>query len=187
MQKNLSIKEFPHFVFSNFKLGFKIFNRQPFHLIHNFAIMFTKPNIHAAFLKALNNQIEQLNGTLNDLKYSASNETKSTAGDKHETALAHLQIQQNQTRMQLSKLEVNKAALMKINPENEHSEVRLGSLIHTNQGVFFMSIAMQALEIDGVKIVAISVASPLGSKMIGKTLGDVVSFNEKNFVLELLK
>jgi hypothetical protein len=38
---------------------------------------------------------------LADLHHSASNETKSTAGDKHETALAMLQLEQENKRQQL--------------------------------------------------------------------------------------
>jgi hypothetical protein len=42
-----------------------------------------------------------LQQVLADLKESGANETKSTAGDKHETALAMLQIEQANTRGQL--------------------------------------------------------------------------------------
>ena len=51
---------------------------------------------------------------LNDLKESGANETKSTAGDKHETALAMVQIEQANIRKQLEEALAQKAILEKI-------------------------------------------------------------------------
>jgi transcription elongation GreA/GreB family factor len=145
--------------------------------------MLTKPNIHAAFLEALNTQIDLLTTLLNDLKHSASNETKSTAGDKHETALAHLQIQQQQTLQQLQILELNKTKLLLINPEIQHTQIRLGSLIQTNQGCFYMSIALPSIVMHQTKIIAISPSAPLGSLFLGLQQGDQLQFNKTNYTI----
>ncbi len=51
---------------------------------------------------------------LNDLKESGANETKSTAGDKHETALAMVQIEQANIRKQLEEALAQKVILEKI-------------------------------------------------------------------------
>ena len=57
-----------------------------------------------------------LHQVLADLKESGTNETKSTAGDKHETALAMLQIEQANINAQLSDALDKKAVLKKLIP-----------------------------------------------------------------------
>ncbi|MBK7589408.1 MAG: hypothetical protein IPI22_14305 [Bacteroidetes bacterium] len=54
-----------------------------------------KQKIFQEFLKQIEANIASYQYTLNELKHSMANETKSTAGDKHETALSMLQIEQS--------------------------------------------------------------------------------------------
>ena len=60
-----------------------------------------KENVYSAFAQLLNEKINNVQQILQELHRSAANETKSTAGDKHETALAMLQIEQENKRSQL--------------------------------------------------------------------------------------
>ncbi|MEO7835677.1 MAG: hypothetical protein ABIR50_10180, partial [Ginsengibacter sp.] len=53
-----------------------------------------KQKIYNHYLNLINDKVVMLQKTLAELKESGTNETKSTAGDKHETALAMLQIEQ---------------------------------------------------------------------------------------------
>ena len=53
-----------------------------------------KLKIHSHCLQILNQKIEELSNALNTATESANNETKSSAGDKHETARAMMQIEQ---------------------------------------------------------------------------------------------
>jgi hypothetical protein len=63
--------------------------------------MTLKQKIYNYYLQVINDKVYMLQQVLADLKESGANETKSTAGDKHETALAMLQIEQANTRGQL--------------------------------------------------------------------------------------
>jgi len=121
---------------------------------------------------------------LADLKESGSNETKSTAGDKHETALAMLQIEQANTRTQLEEVLLQKAALEKINPLVSATTIRNGSLVKTNRGYLFVCIALGKAEIEAVEIIALSPQSPLGQKLIGLAVTDVVEINNNKYVIE---
>jgi hypothetical protein len=51
-----------------------------------------KETIYHTFLEKLNQQIDSFQFQLDELSESVLNETKSTAGDKHETALSMLQL-----------------------------------------------------------------------------------------------
>ena len=70
-----------------------------------------KEQVYTAFAVLLADKIILLLQTLFDLSESAKNETKSTAGDKHETALAMLQIEQANVRGQMKEALLQKAAL----------------------------------------------------------------------------
>ena len=125
-----------------------------------------------------------LQQVLADLKESGANETKSTAGDKHETALAMLQIEQANTRAQLQEVLAQKAALEKINPVLSAAMIVNGSLIKTNRGYLFMSIALGKAVIDNNAVIALSPQSPLGQKLMGLQVGNVALINNMEYYIE---
>ena len=124
---------------------------------------------------------------LDDLKESGTNETKSTAGDKHETALAMLQIEQANTRGQLQEVLNQQAALEKINPDLSANTVLNGSLIKTNRGYLFMSIALGKAVVDDVSVIALSSQSPLGQKLMGLKAGDAAEINNIAYLVESIE
>lgn len=146
--------------------------------------MTLKEKVYSHYLKTINDKIQLLQYTLSDLKESGSNETKSTAGDKHETALAMLQIEQENKRTQLSDALTQKAALEKINPIVAALRIISGSLVKTNRGFFFISIALGKALIDGISVIAISPQSPLGMQLMGLSTGDVTEINNNHYVIE---
>lgn len=124
-----------------------------------------------------------LQKVLADLKESGSNETKSTAGDKHETALAMLQIEQANICAQLQEVLEQKAVMEKIDPSFTTVRIVNGSLINTSKGYFFMSIALGKATLDGNTVIALSSQSPLGKKLMGLGVGDIAEFNSSRYVI----
>ena len=132
----------------------------------------------------INDKINLLREVLADLKESSSNETKSTAGDKHETALAMLQIEQANIRGQLKDTLDKKTALEKINPLLTAIKIVNGSLIKTNKGYLFMSIALGKATIESITVTALFPQSPLGIKLMGLIAGDIAEINNNSYVIE---
>ena len=128
-----------------------------------------------------------LQQVLANLKESGSNETKSTAGDKHETALAMLQIEQANTRGQLQEALLQKAALEKIDPAISATMIVNGSLVKTNRGYLFMSIAAGKIAIDDISVISLSPQSPLGQKLMGLKVGEVAGINNIEYVIETIE
>lgn len=124
---------------------------------------------------------------LNDLKESGANETKSTAGDKHETALAMLQIEQANTRGQMQEVLLQKAALEKINPALSAQMIVNGSLIKTNRGYLFMSTALGKAIVEDFTVIALSPQSPLGQKLMGLKAGATAGINDIEYVIESIE
>ena len=146
--------------------------------------MTLKQKIHQHFLQVINEKISLYQKVLADLKDSGTNETKSTAGDKHETALAMLQIEQANTRTQLNDVLAKKVVLEKINPTLIASFILNGSLVKTNHGYFYLSIALGKAVVNDIVVVAISPQSPLGQKLLGLKVGDEAKINTHTYIVE---
>jgi transcription elongation GreA/GreB family factor len=146
--------------------------------------MTLKQKIQSHYLQLANSKVNLLNQTLADLKESGANETKSTAGDKHETALAMLQIEQANKRTQLQEALDQKAILEKIASVTNITKIVHGSLLKTNNGYFYMSVALGKAVVDDVAVIAISPQSPLGAKLMGMCVYDAVEINGNKYLVE---
>jgi len=135
----------------------------------------------------VNDKISLLQQVLADLKETGANETKSTAGDKHETALAMLQIEQANKREQLAQIIAQKKVLEKINPANVASIVVNGSLVKTDNGYLFVSVALGKAVIEEITFMALSPESPLGKQLMGLKAGDTAIINNKSYYIEGLE
>lgn len=146
-----------------------------------------KHKVYNHYLNLINDKVAMLQKVLADLKESGSNETKSTAGDKHETALAMLQIEQANMRGQLQDAVAKKSLLEKINPDVSAIMILNGSLVKTNHGYLFLSVALGKASIEGHEVIALSPASPLGQKMMGLKVGESAEMNGKKYTIESIE
>jgi hypothetical protein len=150
-------------------------------------MMTLKETVYSLYRVALQEKISLLQSSLDDLKESGKNETKSTAGDKHETALAMLQLEQENIRNQLKEAIRQWDELEKIDPAKASYMAGKGSLIKTNRGYFFLSLALGKLKVYGNDIIALSTQSPLGNKFLGATAGHSVTINGKVYFIETVE
>jgi hypothetical protein len=144
--------------------------------------MTLKQKVHQHYLQMVNDNIGLLQQDLADLKESGIHETKRTAGDKHETALAMLQIEQANKRMPLEKVIAQKIAVEKINPTIVAPIVVRGSLVKTDKGYLFMSVALGKALVEGIMITALSPQSPLGKQLMGLKSGDTAVFSKSYYI-----
>lgn len=143
-----------------------------------------KKNVYQHYLQLVNDKIDSLQKILHELNESAKNETKSTAGDKHETALAMLQIEQENTRNKLKDVIEQKSQLERIDIDHSTEKITKGSLIKTNNGYFFLSVALGKIVVEGQQIIALSAQSPLGAKLFGLQIDDKISMNNLDYFIE---
>ncbi len=147
-------------------------------------ILTLKQKLYNHYLQLVNDRVMSLQNVLADLKESGSNETKSTAGDKHETALAMLQIEQANTRAQLKEVLEQKAVLENINPALSPAVIVNGSLVKTDKGYLFISTALGKAIVDGITVIALSQHSPLGIRLMGLCVGDTAVINDNRYFVE---
>lgn len=118
---------------------------------------------------------------IEELQIALTSETKSSAGDKHETGRAMLQLEREKLGNQLAEISKVKEALSKVNVSNTHLKISLGSVVYTTQSNYFIAISAGEFEVNDEKFFAISSATPIGKALLGKTIGDEVSFMEQEF------
>ena len=104
-------------------------------------------------------------------------ETKSSAGDKHETGRAMLQLEIEKASQQLKGINQMKITLAKIDVFKQHKIAHLGSIIETNHGNYFLSISAGKLTIYDKNYFAVSTFSPIGKRLLGKKTGEQFTFN----------
>ena len=126
-------------------------------------------------------KIIAIKDSLNEVQEAANNETKSSAGDKHETGRAMAQLETEKLTKQLSEALKLEQVLDQINPELEHLHIGLGSLVITNNGNFYISVSLGKTEIDDNIYFAISSVSPIGEKLLGLKINDELLFNDKKY------
>lgn len=143
-----------------------------------------KAALVAQLLQHLEQNIAETEQAIASAKESRDNESKSSAGDKYETGRAMMQIELENNGRQLEKSRVAKQELLQLNLQEVHSLAGSGSLVYTNQGIYFISIGFGKLELAEQPYYAISLASPIGQALKQAKIGDTVSFQGK--VLEVL-
>jgi hypothetical protein len=145
-----------------------------------------KAAVYEACTIMLKNKMEAVQQVLADLKYSAANETKSIAGDKHETALAMLQLEQENQRQQLQVLQQQQAVLNRIQTHLPPQQIGLGSLVKTNHAYFFIAVPLGKLILNQQLIFVISPESPLGKTFLGAVSGNSIPFHQTSYVIEAI-
>ena len=129
----------------------------------------------------LQQKINALNGQLSELVRGIENESKSSAGDKHETARAMVQLEQEKILNQLHELERQSETLKQISFLEKAPDIRLGSIVRTDKELFFLSIPFGKLIFEGREIILLSGHSPLGSLLLHKKMGEEAHLNGKTY------
>ncbi|MBP0905281.1 3-oxoacyl-ACP synthase [Mariniflexile gromovii] len=125
-----------------------------------------------------------IQNTITEIQESLTSETKSSAGDKHETGRAMLQLEREKAGNQLAEIQKIKENLSKINSSNTTEFIGLGSVVYTNKSNYFIAISAGELKVESELFYAISPNTPVGQLLIGKTVGEEVVFREQPFKIE---
>src|SRR5690554_608822 len=137
--------------------------------------------------KIIDQRIDQYRQDIASAEESRNTATKSSAGDKHETGRALVQIELNNLEKQLSSNLALKNSLSQV-PDSENREtIAFGSLIKTDQGLFFISVSLGKIMVGSETCYALSPAALLGNALLGQKKGDTVLFREKAYLIEEIR
>ncbi|MCF6168378.1 GreA/GreB family elongation factor [Lutibacter sp.] len=137
-----------------------------------------KEKLYKACAFFVEEKYNTVTASIESYKKALFSETKSSAGDKHETGRAMLQLEMEKAGQQLTGVIEMKKVLNKITFENSTGFSCLGSLIFTNKLNYFLAISAGKIIIENKTYYAISTNSPIGQQLLGKKVGDSISFNK---------
>ncbi|WP_320814070.1 hypothetical protein [Flavobacterium sp.] len=149
--------------------------------------MTIKQKAYNQYLEYLNDRIQNYRAMILDLAEDAQNDAKGSAGDKHETALSMMHIEQEKLNYKLKEVLEQKQILESIDVDKVNKKIGIGSLIQTNTFLFYMSTALPKITIDGKDIVALSPSSPLGNIMLGKEINEEFEFNGMKYKISSIE
>ncbi len=139
--------------------------------------MLDKKVVHQEALKVVNAKLAEIQSDFDALQESLLSQTKSSAGDKHETGRAMAQLEQEKLSRQLIETRKTIEGLRKIDPAQSSETIGFGSLVKTDRGYFFLSVGIGQVIIDNSTVFCITAGSPMGQKLLGKCENDSIQMN----------
>jgi len=143
-----------------------------------------KLRLHEQCLSYIQNCINNAQSALTDALQSGNSEGKSSAGDKHETTRALLQLEQEKHSKQLQEMTALKEKLIRIDPLIHSEIVSTGSIVITSAGNFYIAIAAGRLIVNDIFYFSISPNSPIALKLMGLKKKDRTCFNDITYDIE---
>ncbi|WP_420571137.1 3-oxoacyl-ACP synthase [Kordia sp.] len=146
--------------------------------------MSVKEQLYTACLDIVNARQATIQSTFTGIQEAMLSETKSSAGDKHETGRAMLQLEREKLGNQLAEIQKVKEILFKVDASSTVSQGCLGSVVYTSQANYFVSVSVGEITTNNSTFYAIATNTPIGKLLLGKKVGDTVTFRNQSFVIE---
>lgn len=119
---------------------------------------------------------------IKEIEASLFEATKSSAGDKHETERAMLQIERERTGKQLQQIEALQKVIQQIDLAPSIN-ISLGSLVYTTSGNYFLSLSVGSVTLEKTSFFCVAMGAPIAQVLKGKKQGDIFVFQEKEHII----
>jgi transcription elongation GreA/GreB family factor len=143
-----------------------------------------KQKIHTHYLQLVQDRIDVFKDMIVALTEDSKNDAKGSAGDKHETALSMMHIEQEKLNRKLREVMDQKIVLDKIDAASIAETIIVGSLVKANGIYLYLSVALPKINIEGINIIALSPQSPLGNKLMGMKVAYTFEINTTKYTIE---
>jgi hypothetical protein len=143
-----------------------------------------KSKIHLQYLQLVQDRIDAFRDMIAALTEDSKNDAKGSAGDKHETALSMMHIEQEKVNRKLREVLDQKIILDKIDSSIHSETIILGSLVKANGIYLYLSVALPKIMVDGINVIALSPQSPLGNKLLSNQEGFTFEINGTKYLVE---
>ncbi len=145
-----------------------------------------KSDVYAALKNELESKLHLAQSEMDELSSALADNTKSTAGDKHETSRAMAQLEQEKLGKQISDLQLMRNQLLSIGDKISSPTIEVGSLVETSIGWFYVGIPIGQLKIGATTVFCLSVVAPLGKVLLGKSQNDSFTFNNNTIEIKTI-
>lgn len=138
-----------------------------------------KQDVHAYYLQLVQDRIDTLADRITELGWDAENDAKSSAGDKHETGRSMLQLEQEKLGAKIAEYRGQFAQLQRLNPEEPHRVIGLGSLVQLPSFWVYLGVALPKITLHNQAVFGVSLEAPIAQQLVGKTVGETIEVNGK--------
>lgn len=143
-----------------------------------------KQKIYQQYHQLVQDRIDVFKDMIVALTEDSKNDAKGSAGDKHETALSMMHIEQEKLNTKLKEVLTQKAVLDKIDASIVAETIVLGSLVKANGIYLYLSLALPKINVEGINVIALSLQSPLGNKLMGNKVGFTFEINGTKYLIQ---
>jgi transcription elongation GreA/GreB family factor len=88
--------------------------------------------------------------------------------------------------LQLSEVEAQRHQLLSISNVAPAAQIQAGSVVYTDAANFYISVSVGTKRLNNDVFICLSASSPLGKLLVGKTAGDEISFNKKQYIVKAI-
>lgn len=137
-----------------------------------------KEIIHDACYGYVRQRAETALQAIASVSAAGEEDTKSSAGDKYETGREMMKQEIGRHQTLLADAQQMEAVLDRIDlmPRDAAGP---GSLIRTDQALFYLAIGIGKLSVAGEEVLVLSSSAPIGRLLTGRSAGDTFSFNTR--------
>ncbi|MCK8141374.1 GreA/GreB family elongation factor [Flavobacterium sp. I-SCBP12n] len=143
-----------------------------------------KQKIYNYYVQLVQDKIDAFRDMIAALTEDSKNDAKGSAGDKHETALSMMHIEQEKLNSKLREVLTQKSVLDKIDALTIAENIIVGSLVKANGIYLYLSLALPKITIDGINVIALSPQSPLGKHLMGNKVGFEFEINNTKYTIQ---
>ena len=150
-------------------------------------MMLSRNTVVDALELALRKAEESARLALDELSSSLSKETKSTAGDKHETGRAMVQREMEQAGERLARCEAMQSAFVRLDMRRVRSEVVPGAVLLSGDARLLIGVGFGPFEVPELgRFQAISADAPIAQALAGSRVGEWREFRGRRWTVESL-
>jgi transcription elongation GreA/GreB family factor len=143
--------------------------------------------LHNHCTELANSKVDALEQELNATREATTTESKSSAGDKHETGRAMMHLEQEKLHKQLAEAQTIVAELERIDGKAVHTQIGLGTLVKTDKATFLLAAGLGKVDFEGITYFVVSTKAPIAAQFLGKSAGEKVNMNGTVYDIQLVQ
>lgn len=134
--------------------------------------------------KMLATKLKNAQETLHGIRSADNSEQKSSAGDKHNTSQAMLHLEQEKNAKNYQEIEKQYRFFNSITFKSDYRKAEVGAVVKIPGFTFFIAVNLGKIKFENTDIFCISAASPMGQQLLGKSVRESVTFQNKTFTIQ---
>ena len=143
-----------------------------------------KVALHRTCISLLEEKVITLKRSIKDAQESAYEDGKGSSDDEYDTSREMIQQEIDKQEDLLLKTTLMIKNLKEVDPRLPLSKIEYGSLVKTNEGMYFFSVSLGKVVVEGKTYFVVSLISPIGKAMEDKRVGEKVEFMGRKISIE---